>query len=65
MERETHNLILKFREISHEEKLLRADGMKSDEKHFFCQIYASFEKNCTFCDSQVFFKFLKGFKDFS
>ena len=41
IERDTHNLILKFREIfPWRETVLRAHGMKSDEKLFFCQIYA-------------------------
>ena len=39
IERETHNFILKFREIfPWKETVLRAHGMKSDEKPFSCQI---------------------------
>ena len=38
-ERETQNFIPKFREIfPWRETVLRAHGMKSDEKMFFCQI---------------------------
>ena len=41
IERETQNFILKFREIFlQRETMLRTHGMKSDEKPFFCQIYA-------------------------
>ena len=43
MERETQNFILKFTEIFvWRETVLRARRMKSDEKPFFCQIYAIF-----------------------
>ena len=41
IERETRIFILKFREIFQwRETVLRAHGIKSDEKLFFCQIYA-------------------------
>ena len=41
--RETQNFILKFREIFlWWETVLSVQGMKSDEKLFFCQIYAIF-----------------------
>ena len=44
--------------------------MKSDEKLFFCQIYAFFlifflQKNGTCFDWQVFFFISEGFEDFS
>ena len=40
IERETQNVILQLREIFLWRKtVLRAHGMKSDEKPFFCQIY--------------------------
>ena len=43
IERETQTFILKFREMSQKrETVLRARGMKSDEKPFFCQIYVIF-----------------------
>ena len=43
IDRETRNFILKFREIFlWRETVLGAYGMKSDEKPFFCQIYAIF-----------------------
>ena len=43
IERETRNVILKFREISPwRETAPRAHRIKSDEKPFFCQIYAIF-----------------------
>ena len=43
IERETQNIILKFREnFPWRETVLRAHGMKSDEKPFFCQIYMQF-----------------------
>ena len=43
-----------------------AHGMKSDEKPFFCQIYARFfEGNGTCCDWQVFFFISERFGDFS
>ena len=46
IEREARNFILKSREIfPWRETVLRAHRMKSDEKPFFCQIYAIFEKN--------------------
>ena len=35
------------------------------KKQFFCQMYAIFcEKNCTICDSQVFFFISEGIEDF-
>ena len=41
IERETQNVILKFRDIFlWRETVLKAHGKKSDEKLFFCQIYA-------------------------
>ena len=41
IERETHNFILKFREMfPWRETGFRANGMRSDENQFFCQIYA-------------------------
>ena len=41
IEGETQNFILKFREVFlWRETMLRVHGMKSDEKLFFCQIYA-------------------------
>ena len=43
IERETQNFILKFREIFlWREIVLRAHGIKSDEKPFFYQIYVIF-----------------------
>ena len=51
IERETRNFVLKFREIfPWGEAVLRTHGMKSDEKPFFCQTYAIFDKNGTYCD---------------
>ena len=45
IKRETQNFILKFREIfPWRETVLRAHGMKFDEKLFFCQTYAIFEE---------------------
>ena len=57
IEREKHNVLLKFGEIfPWRETVLRVHGMKSDEKLFFCQIYAFFlEKNGRCCDWLVFF----------
>ena len=50
IERETQNFILKFREIFlWRETVLRAHGMKSNEKPFFCQIYV-IEENGTCCN---------------
>ena len=46
IEWETHKFILELREIFlWKEKVLRVHGMKSDEKPFFCQIYAIFWEN--------------------
>ena len=43
IDRETQNFILKLRKIfPWRETVLRAHGMKSDERPFFCQIYAIF-----------------------
>ena len=40
IEKETHTFILKLTEIfPWRETVLRAHGIKSDEKPFFCQIY--------------------------
>ena len=69
IERGIQNFILKFREIFlWRNTVLRAHGMKSDEKPFFCQIYAIF---CHFEGKMVhvvidryFSLFLKGFKIF-
>ena len=45
IERETQNVVLKFREIFRwKETVLRAHGTKSVEKSFFCQIYVIEEK---------------------
>ena len=67
IERETQTFILKFREISQKrETVLRAHGMKSDEKPFFCQIYVIFwGKNGTCCDWHVFFFISERLEDFS
>ena len=43
IEREKQNFIIKLREIFQWiETVLRAQGMKSDEKPFYCQIYMIF-----------------------
>ena len=43
IEKESQNFILKSREIfPWRETVLRAHGMKSDKKLFFCRIYAIF-----------------------
>ena len=43
IERETQNFILRFRGIFPWRKtVLRAHGMKSDEKPFLCQLYVIF-----------------------
>ena len=62
IERETQNFILKFREIfPWRETVLRAHGMKSDEKPFFCQIYAIFwGKMVHVVIDRYFSLFLKG-----
>ena len=68
IERETHNFILKFREIfpwKKKKNSARAHGMKSDENLFFCQIYVIFWENFTFCESQGFFFISEEFEDFS
>ena len=45
IERETRNIILKIRDIfTWRETVLKAHGVKSDKKLFFCQIYGIFEK---------------------
>ena len=64
IERETENLILKFREIFlQRETVLRGHGMKSDEKLFFCQI---FWRNMVHVIIDKYFSvFLKGWKIFS
>ena len=56
IEKETPNFKLKFKDIFPlRETVLRAHGMKSDEKPFFFQIYAIFwSKNGTCCHWQVF-----------
>ena len=49
-----------------EKTVLSAHGMKSDEKSFFCQIYAIFGgKNNTCCNRQVFFFISEMFENFS
>ena len=51
IERERGNFIKKFREIFlWRETVLRAHGMKSDEKPFFCQIYAILGGKWFMCD---------------
>ena len=52
IEGEKQTFIMEFREIFlWTETIFRAQGMKSDEKPFYCQIYAIFwEKNGTCCD---------------
>ena len=63
IERETENFILKFREIFlWRETVLRAHGMKSDEKPFLCNFL---RKNGTCCDWQVFSFISERFEDFS
>ena len=45
IERDTQNVVLKFREIlPWRETSLGAHGMKSDEKSFLCQISAIFKE---------------------
>ena len=45
VEKETRNFILTFMAFfPWKETVLKAHGMKSDEKPFFCQIYAIFEE---------------------
>ena len=39
IERETQNFILKFREILRRETVIRAYGMKSDEKLFSMRLF--------------------------
>ena len=66
IERETRNFILEFREIfPWREIVLRANGMKSDEKPFFCQIYVIFrEKMVHVAIDRYFSLFLKDFEGF-
>ena len=66
IERETQNSILRFREIFlWKETVLSAHGIKSDEKLFFCQIYAIFwaKTVCVVID-RYYSLFLKGLKIF-
>ena len=67
IERETHNFILKFRELfPWRETALRAHGMKSDENQFFCQIYATFwGKKMHILIHRYFSLLLKGLEEFS
>ena len=66
MEREKQNFILIYREIfPYRETVLRAHGMLSDEKPFFCQIYATVWGQMVHVDWQVFFCISEGFEDFS
>ena len=66
IERETQSFILKFREIFRQrETVLRAHGMKSDEKPFFCQIYTIvWRKMVHVVIDRYFPVFLKGLKIF-
>ena len=66
IEIETQNFILKFRKIIlWRETGLSTHGMKSDEKLFFCQIYAIFcGKNVHDVIDRYFSLFLKGLKFF-
>ena len=67
IEREIQNFILRFREVfPWRETVLRAHGMKSDWKLFFCQIYAIFwEKMVHVVIDKYFSLFLKGLEEFS
>ena len=67
IERKTQNFILRFREIFlWLETVLRAHGIKSDEKLFLCQIYAIFWENVeNVVIDRYFSLFLKSFKDCS
>ena len=67
IERETQNFIHKFREIFlWRETVLRAQGMKSDEKLFFCQIYAiCWEKIVHVLIDMYFFFISERFEDLS
>ena len=61
IDRETHNFILKFREIFHEEKQC---SEKSDENQVFCQICAILGGGkLHFVIHRYFSLFLKGFED--
>ena len=68
IERETQNFKLKFREIFlWRETILRAHGMKSDEKPIFCQIYATVRGKTVglyVVIDRYFSLFLKGLKIF-
>ena len=44
--------------------MLRAHGMKSDEKPFFCQIYAIYEEMVQVVINRYFSLFLKSLKFF-
>ena len=65
IERETRNVILKFREIFlGRETVLSTHGIKSDENPFFCQVYAMFwEKMVHVVIDRYFSLFLKGLKN--
>ena len=67
IERETQNVILELGEIFlWREAELRAHGMKSDEKPFFCQIYAIvWGKMVHAVIDRYFFFISERFEDFS
>ena len=63
IERETRNFILKFREIFlWRETVLKAHGMKSDEKPFFMRFFS--RKMVHVVIDRYFCLFLKGLKIF-
>ena len=65
-ERETQNLIQKFRSFPWREAGFRAYRMKSDEKSFYVKFMRFFvEKMVQFVINRYFSIFLKGFDDFS